>query len=87
MLGFVVIQKEDLVAIEIKVCLVAVKTNLGGSLTKMVIEVITLVTSAIEIIKELIIFIGYKASELKIFGVAVAAAGRVGKSIKIVKQQ
>ena len=73
-------------AIEIKICLVAVKANLGGSLTKMVIKVITLVTSAIEIIKELIIFIGYKTSKLEIFKVTVTVIKRVRKSVKIVRQ-
>ena len=53
-----------------------------SGLTKMVIGVVTLITSAIKIIEELIVFIGYKASKLEVFGVAIA--GRVRKSVKIV---
>ena len=75
-----------MVAIKIKVCLVAVKTNLGGSLTKIVVGVITLVASAIKIIKKLIVFIGYKVSKLEVFGVAIAVAKRVGKGVEIIKQ-
>ena len=80
-------QKKNLVAIEIKVCLVAVKTNLGNSLTKIVIGVVVLITNAIKIIEELIVFIGYKASKLKVFRVTVAITKRVGKSVKVIKQQ
>ena len=79
-------QKEDLAAIEIKVCLVAIKANLSGGSTKMVIKVIALIISTIEIIEEFIIFIGYKASELEIFKVTIAITRRVGKSIKIIRQ-
>ena len=74
-------------AIEIKSCPVAVKADLGGSLAKIVIGVVIFIISAIEIIKELIIFIGYKVSKLEVFGVTIAVTGRVGKSIKIIKQQ
>ena len=63
----------------------AVKANLGSSLTEIVVGVVALITSAIKIIKELVVFIGYKASELKVFRVTVAVAKRVGKSIKIIK--
>ena len=83
-MGFVIIQKEDLAAIEIKNYPMAVKANLGSSLTEMVIEVIIFVANAIEIIEELIVFIRYKASELKVFGVIIA--GKVRKSVEIVKQ-
>ena len=49
--------------------------------------VIVLVASTIKIVEELIVFIGYKVSELKIIIVAVAIAKRVRKSVKIVGQQ
>jgi hypothetical protein len=64
---------------------VAVKADLGGGLTEIVIGVIILITSAIEIIKELIVFIGYKASDLEVFRVAVAK--RVKINIKVIRQQ
>jgi hypothetical protein len=63
---------------------VAVKADLGGGLAKMVIGVVIFITSAIEIIKELIVFIRYKASKLEVFRVAVTE--KVGKSIKVVRQ-
>ena len=75
-------QKENLVTVKIEVCLVTVKANLGGGLTKMVVGVVVFVTGAIEIIKELVVFMGYKASKLKMFGVTVAE--KVGKSVKVV---
>jgi hypothetical protein len=50
----------------------------------MVIGVVTFITSAIKIIKEFIVFIRYKASKLEVFGVAVA--GKVGKSVKVIRQ-
>ena len=75
-------QKEDLVAVEIKDYLVAVKANLGSGLTKIVIGVVIFIISTIEIVEELIIFIRYKASKLEVFGVVVA--GKVGKSIKVI---
>ena len=80
-------QEENLVAIEIKICLVAVKANLGSSLTKIVIGVVTFIISAIKIIKELIVFIRYKASKLKVFGVtiAVAVTKKVRKGVKIIR--
>ena len=77
-------QKEDLAAIEIKVYLVAVKADLSGGLTKIVIGVVTFITSTIKIVEELIIFIRYKASKLKVFGVTIAE--KVGKSIEVVGQ-
>ena len=41
----------------------AVKANLGGGLTKIVVGVVVLVAGAIKIIEELVVFIGYKASK------------------------
>ena len=64
----------------------AVEAKLGSSLTEMVIEVIILITGAIEIIKELVVFIGYKASKLKVFGVTIAVTKRVRKGVKIIRQ-
>jgi hypothetical protein len=77
-------QKEDLTAIEIKSYPVAVKADLGGGLAKIVIGVVAFVTSAIKIVKELIVFIRYKASKLEVFRVTVA--GKVKKSVKVVGQ-
>jgi len=71
-----------LAAVEIKVYLVAVKADLGGALTKMVVGVIVLIAGAIKIVEELVVFIGYKASKLEVFGVTIA--GRVGKSVEVV---
>ena len=65
----------------------AVKANLGNSLTKIVMEMVVLITSAIKIIEELIVFIGYKASKLEVFGVTVTITKRVRKSIKVIRQQ
>ena len=65
----------------------AVKADLGSSLTEMVIGVVTLITNTIEIIKEFIIFIGYKASELKVFRVTITVTRRVRKGIEIIRQQ
>ena len=65
----------------------AVKANLGNSLTKIVIGVITLITSTIKIIEELIIFIKYKVSKLEVFKITITITKRVGKGIKIIKQQ
>ena len=61
----------------------AVKANLGSSLTKIVIGVVTLIAGAIKIIEELIVFIGYKASNLGVFRVTIAR--RVRKSVKVVR--
>ena len=61
----------------------AVKANLGSSLTKIVIGVVILIASAIKIIEELIVFIGYKASNLGVFRVTIAR--RVRKSVKVVR--
>ena len=80
-------QEEDLAAIEIEVCLIAVEANLGGGLTKIVIGVVVFIISAIKIIEEFIVFIGYKASKLEVFGVTVAITKKVRKSIKIIGQQ
>ena len=53
----------------------------------MVVGVIILITNAIEIVKELIVFMRYKASKLKVFGVTVAVTRRVKKGVEIVRQQ
>ena len=84
-MGFVIIQEENLAAVKIKGCLVAVKADLGSSLAKIVIRVVIFITSAIKIVEELIVFIKYKASKLEVFGVAVA--GKIKKSVKVVRQQ
>ena len=73
-------------AVKIKGYLVAVKADLSSGLAKMVIEVVMFITSAIEIIEELIVFIGYKMSKLKIFRVTITVTRRGGKSVKIVGQ-
>ena len=65
----------------------AVKANLGSNSTKIVIEVIALITNAIKIIGELVVFIKYKASKLEVFRVTIAITKRVRKSVKIIKQQ
>ena len=44
---------------------------------------VAFITSAIEIIEELIVFIKYKASKLEIFGVIITK--KVGKSVKVVR--
>ena len=66
----------------------AVKANLGNSSTKIVIEVVTLITNAIKIVKELVVFIGYKASKLEVFRVTIAITiiKKVRKGIKIIRQ-
>ena len=63
----------------------AVKANLGGSLIKIVIGVVIFITSAIKIVKKLIIFIRYKVSKLEVFRVTIT--GKIGKNIKVIKQQ
>ena len=60
--------------------------NLSSGLTEIVIGVVILIASTIEIIKELIVFIGYKASKLKVFRVTIAVTKRVKKGIKIIRQ-
>ena len=67
----------------------AVKADLDNSLTEIVIGVIALITNAIKIIEELVVFIRYKASKLKVFRVTIAItiAKKVRKSIKVIKQQ
>ena len=60
----------------------AVEADLGSGLTEMVVGVVIFVVGAIEIVEELIVFMGYKASKLEVFRVAVTR--RVGKSIKLV---
>ena len=66
----------------------AVKANLGNNSTKIVIGVVALITNTIKIIKELVVFIRYKASKLKIFRVTVAVTitKRVRKGVKIIRQ-
>ena len=61
----------------------AVKANLGSGLTKIVVGVVILVAGAIKIVEELIVFIGYKASKLEVFRVAITR--RVRKSIKVIR--
>ena len=61
----------------------AVKANLGSGLTKIVIGVVTLIASAIKIIEELIVFIGYRASKLEVFRVTITR--RVRKSVKVIR--
>ena len=61
----------------------AVKANLGSSLTKIVIGVVALIAGTIKIIEELIVFIGYKASKLEVFRVTITR--RVRKSIKVIR--
>ena len=46
---------------------------------------VTLITNAIKIIEELVVFIKYKASKLKVFRVTVTITKRVGKGVKIIK--
>ena len=65
----------------------AVEANLSSGSTEMVIGVVILVINTIKIIEELVVFIGYKASKLKVFKVAIAIARRVRKGIKIIRQQ
>ena len=65
----------------------AVEADLNSSLTKIVIGVVALITNTIKIMEELRVFIGYKVSELKVFKIIVTVAKRVGKSIKVIKQQ
>ena len=60
----------------------AVKANLGGGLTEMVIEVVIFVISAIEIVEEFIVFIRYKVFKLEVFRVVIA--GKVRKSVEVV---
>ena len=48
---------------------------------------VVLVTSTIKIVKELIVFIKYKAFKLKIFRVAITITKRVRKSIEVIRQQ
>ena len=49
----------------------AVEVNLGNNSTEIVIGVIILITNAIKIVEELIVFIGYKAFELKVFNIII----------------
>ena len=64
----------------------AVKADLGNSLTEIVIGVVIFITNTIKIVEELIIFIGYKVSKLKVFKVTIAIIKRVRKSVKVIKQ-
>ena len=65
----------------------AVKADLGNSLTEIVIGVVIFITNIIEIVKEFIVFIGYKASELEVFRVVITITKRVEKSIEVIRQQ
>ena len=65
----------------------AVKVDLGNSSTEIVIRVVILITNTIKIMEELIVFIGYKTSELEVFGVTITITKRVGKSVKVIRQQ
>ena len=65
----------------------AVEANLGSNSTEIVIGVIILITNAIKIVEELIVFIGYKASKLKVFKVTIAITRRVRKGVEIIRQQ
>ena len=49
--------------------------------------VVVLITNTIKIVEELIVFIGYKASKLKVFRVTITVTKRVRKSVKIIRQQ
>jgi hypothetical protein len=60
-----------------------VKADLGSSLAEIVIGVVIFIISAIKIIKELVVFIRYKASKLEVFKVAIAE--KVRKSVKVVR--
>ena len=51
----------------------------------MVVGVVIFITSAIGIVKEPVVFVGYKMSKLEAFGVAVAE--RVRESVKLIRQQ
>ena len=64
----------------------AVKANLGSSSTEIVIGVVILITNTIKIVKELVVFIKYKVSKLKVFRVTITVTKRVGKSVKVIKQ-
>ena len=63
-----------------------VKADLGNNSTEIVIGIVILITSTIKIVKELIVFIGYKVSKLKIFRVTITVAKRVRKSVEVIKQ-
>jgi hypothetical protein len=63
---------------------VAVKANLGSGLAEIVIGVVTFITNTIEIMEKFIVFMRYKVSKLEVFGVAIA--GKVRKSIEVIKQ-
>ena len=65
----------------------AVRANLGSSSTEIVIGVVVLVTNTIKIMEELVVFIRYKVSKLKVFGVTIAITKRVKKGVKIIRQQ
>ena len=65
----------------------AVKANLGSNSTEIVVGVVALITSTIKIVEELIVFIEYKVSKLEVFKVTITVAKRVGKGIKIIRQQ
>ena len=60
---------------------------MGSSSTEIVVGVVVLVTNTIKIMEELVVFIRYKVSKLKVFGVTVAITKRVKKGVEIVRQQ
>ena len=64
----------------------AVKADLGSNLTEIVIGVVALIANTIKIVEELVVFIRYKASELKVFKIiiTVTITKRVRKGIKII---
>ena len=65
----------------------AVKADLGGNLTEIVIGVVALITGAIEIIGELIVFIQYKVSKLEVSELKVSGAAITGKIGESIRQQ
>ena len=60
---------------------------MGSSSTEIVVGVVVLVTNTIKIMEELVVFIKYKVSKLKVFGVTIAITKRVKKGVKIIRQQ
>ena len=61
-----------------------VKANLSSSLAEIVVGVVIFIIGAIEIIEKFVVFVRYKVSELEVFRVIIA--GKVGKSIKVIRQ-
>ena len=56
-------------------------------MTKIVIGVVILITNAIEIVKELVVFIQYKVSKLEVFRLEVSKVAIVKKIEESVRQQ